>query len=362
MSNVILKGQTDYEIYFSHQADKRNFNRGATKNIGFMAIREKYPEHYKQITFIFNDVDTMPFTNLFSYDTTPGVVKHYYGFKYALGGIVVIKGEDFERTNGYPCYWGWGNEDNGLQDRCIKNNIKIDRTDFYPIGNPNILQLFDGMSRLISKKDPWRYKNDTGKDGLTSITGLVYTIDDESSNFNDNIYSVTNPRIFYINTTQFNTLLAESADDYYKYDLREPSRQIVNPNKLEMVIGNKSSERVNKETIDQMNDWSYIPDPPNLSTNNRRENQDYIQYMKRMNEEAKNEQMGNTVHAGIKSRPANPMYFPPSPQQPYPQPRPHPHFQPQRQHPPPPQPPHRLYRPSPVSGSAGGKPKGMRFM
>ena len=44
-------------------------------------------------------MDTLPFHKIFDYDTTEGTIKHYYGFTYALGGIVVIKGSDFEKTN-----------------------------------------------------------------------------------------------------------------------------------------------------------------------------------------------------------------------------------------------------------------------
>ena len=33
----------DYEIYFSHQLDLRPFNRGAIKNIGFLAMKKNIP-------------------------------------------------------------------------------------------------------------------------------------------------------------------------------------------------------------------------------------------------------------------------------------------------------------------------------
>ena len=79
--SFILENETDYEIYFSHQCDSRQFNRGAMKNIGFLSIKKKYPKHYKNITFIFNDVDTLPFHKIFDYQTTPGTVMHYYGFE-----------------------------------------------------------------------------------------------------------------------------------------------------------------------------------------------------------------------------------------------------------------------------------------
>ena len=70
----ILIDNHDYEIYFSHQYDARSFNRGGTKNIGFLAIKNKYPEKYKDITFVFNDVDTIPFTNIFIFAVVPLII------------------------------------------------------------------------------------------------------------------------------------------------------------------------------------------------------------------------------------------------------------------------------------------------
>jgi Txe/YoeB family toxin of Txe-Axe toxin-antitoxin module len=258
--SFILEDKNDYEILFIHQCDARTFNRGAVKNIGFIAARNKYPEHYKDINFIFNDVDTIPFNKIFDYETTTGVVKHYYGFKYALGGIVVMKGSDFERTNGFPCFWGWGMEDNVLQKRCEHLGIKIDRSVFYNIGSPEILQLFDGISRIISKKDPWRGQHDNGIDGLKTITQLKYTIDDKSDNPNDNIFVVHNEHIKTVNIQTFLTYIPFGAEEYYNYDLREPKRKIIHPDKI--------SET--KKSVVTTTDWTNIPYYP--TSREKREN------------------------------------------------------------------------------------------
>ena len=250
--SYLLEDVPDYEIYFSHQSDKRSFNRGATKNIGFLAIKRKYPNDYKDMSFIFNDVDTMPFNKIFDYDTSEGVIKHYYGFKFTLGGIVVIKGSDFEKINGFPNYWGYGMEDNCLQKRAGVNNLKIDRRHFYSIGSPEILQLFDGISRIISKKDPWRLQNDNGLEGLNTINKLMYSIDTKSSNESDNEFTVNNPQIYIINISYFLTGVSYESEDYYNYDLREPPRKIIHPSKI---------IQTGKTTV-TTDDWTNIPHYP----------------------------------------------------------------------------------------------------
>ena len=176
--------KTDYKIFFAHQQDHRNFNRGAMKNIGFLVVKEKYPNHYKNITLVFNDVDTMPYTkNFLNYDTKTGTVKHFYGYKFALGGIVSIKAGDFEKTNGFPNFWAWGYEDNMLKQRVDKAGLTIDYNQFYPILDGNILQLKDGLERIVSRTEFDKYTTNTA-DGFSDITDLTYNIDDKTGFIN----------------------------------------------------------------------------------------------------------------------------------------------------------------------------------
>ena len=174
-----------YEIYFAHQKDNREFNRGGVKNIGFLAMKEKYPDNYKNITFVFNDVDTVPFKkNFLNFKTTTGKIKHFYGFKFCLGGIVSVTGEDFEKMNGYPNYWGWGFEDNTLQKRADFNKIPIDRSQYYDIGDLHISQLFDSVYRKIGVQNRINSVVDNNLDGLRSLKNLSFEINDNFININ----------------------------------------------------------------------------------------------------------------------------------------------------------------------------------
>jgi len=172
--------KTDYKIYILHQQDERKFNRGAMKNIGYIVVKKLYPNDYKNITLIFNDVDTMPYTkNFLKYDTVPGIVKHFYGHRFALGGIVSITAGDFEKSGGFPNFWAWGYEDNTLKLRVDKVGLNIDYNQFYPIKHGNILHLSDGDIRNVSRTEFDIYKSNTA-DGFADIRDLMYNIDEVS--------------------------------------------------------------------------------------------------------------------------------------------------------------------------------------
>lgn len=201
----------EYRIIYSHQADQRGFNRGAMKNLGFIYARSLYPNDYKNITFVFNDVDIMPYTkNFLNYDTTLGKIKHFYGYTFTLGGIVSVKGADFEKMNGYPNYWAWGYEDNALQNRAKLAGIEIDRSQFYPILDKNILQLKDGITRIVNRSqfdsyvDETKYNNNI--DGVNTISNISMTYDANTE---------------FLNVTNFSTLIPEKPELNKLHDIRD---------------------------------------------------------------------------------------------------------------------------------------------
>lgn len=177
------------EVFFVEQSSKyESFNRGAVKNIGFMAIKEHYPNDYKNMTFVFNDVDTLPYKkNLLNYETVPGTIKHFYGKRFALGGIFSVNGGDFEKIGGFPNYWTWGHEDVVIVKRAEKYFINIDRSIFFELSNPNIIQFNDERTRNVDISTSF-----VDEDSLNTykiIMNLKYTFNENNSLCENNNYS-----------------------------------------------------------------------------------------------------------------------------------------------------------------------------
>lgn len=204
---------TTYKIMYVHQKDTRPFNRGALKNIGFMIVKELYPEDYKTITLVFNDVDTIPNRkNYLQYETTPGKVKHFYGFTFTLGGIVSITGEDFEKVNGFPNFWAWGFEDNALQKRVEAKNIEIDRSQFHHLMDSRILHLNESINRVVNRAEYNRYQFNS-PEGIQHIKNLKYTIDEETQ---------------FAHVTEFSTGIDPDMKSFAVHDLRKTNKPFGN--------------------------------------------------------------------------------------------------------------------------------------
>ena len=219
ITQLLADDPTPYEIYFAHQYDARPFNRGAMKNIGFLAVKDKYPTAYREITFIFHDVDTWPSAKgLVDYATTPGVVKHYYGFKFALGGMFAIKGADFEKSKGFPNFWGWGIEDNVMNERCLAAGLTVDRSTFYEVQDPRIARAFDGFGRIISRKDSLVYKTAT-PDDLNALTDVKWRLN------GNNTYGIANAYMVHIYNFQCAMNFKEQI--YEPIDIRKTKKLIV---------------------------------------------------------------------------------------------------------------------------------------
>ncbi len=172
MTEYLGGDMVNNHICVVHQCDKRPFNRGAMKNIGFLAMKAKYHTHYKDITFIFHDVDSWPRENgMIPYETTDGVVAHYYGYRFALGGMFAIKGKDFEKTGGFPNFWGWGMEDNVMNRRCLDAGLTIDRSCFFLTSDRRIARPFDGYKRTMAKQEIVDYAK-SRFDNMWEIRGI----------------------------------------------------------------------------------------------------------------------------------------------------------------------------------------------
>lgn len=211
--------KSTYYYLFIHQCDERDFCRGGLKNIGFLVVKDIYPESYLDITLIFNDIDTYPSTmNLITdYTTKRGIIKHFYGYNFALGGILSITCHDFEKINGFPNYWGWGFEDNMLNRRALSANIVIDRSQFYRIDDKRIIQINSTPLRTVNKIEFNRYLA-LNEEGIHSIHNLQYTIDDtdtpekdqhitEETGTDPDTDTDTDPddTILFVNVTNFQT-------------------------------------------------------------------------------------------------------------------------------------------------------------
>lgn len=198
------------DVLFVHQNDKRVFNRGALKNIGYIYSCEKYGKsNCDNITFVFHDLDIMPYKSyIIDYDLknviksqiingkmvlNDKIVKHFYGFTHALGGLFSIKGRIFNLIGGFPNLWGWGYEDNCIASKCDLFGVEINRDEFYKIFNDNFIYIHNGSKRVIDKNNV-NFIDYVTKNCIHNIQQLNYVERNNDVNFNKEMIELVNTK------------------------------------------------------------------------------------------------------------------------------------------------------------------------
>ena len=109
-----------------------------------------------------------------------------------------ISKSNFKKINGYSNdFWGWGGEEVDLLNRAVMHNINIDKTNFIPRGENNLLikdpiienkykNIINNFKKIKkTKKDSYLInKNNVYNDGLTNCN---YTILKKEKNDDDKI-------------------------------------------------------------------------------------------------------------------------------------------------------------------------------
>ncbi|XP_075231142.1 beta-1,4-galactosyltransferase 7 isoform X1 [Lycorma delicatula] len=121
----------DHTIYIINQVDQYRFNRASLINVGFIIAISEGCDY-----FVMHDVDLLPLNPLLSYAYPSDGLFHVaspelhprYHYPSFVGGILIVKREDFQRVNGMSNkYWGWGLEDDEFYVRLKEAKLKIIR-------------------------------------------------------------------------------------------------------------------------------------------------------------------------------------------------------------------------------------------
>ncbi|CAG5116163.1 unnamed protein product [Candidula unifasciata] len=133
---LLVKQNVKFSLFVIEQELPGIFNRGMLFNVGFLeALRLDNFD-----CFIFHDVDIIPINdhNLYNCNHEPthfltGVNKFQYKLMYQnmFGGVVAFTLQQFTNINGASnLYFGWGGEDDDLQERVKQKGFTVMRKDF----------------------------------------------------------------------------------------------------------------------------------------------------------------------------------------------------------------------------------------
>lgn len=167
-----------YSVHIIEQAGDAPFNRAMLCNCGFFLS-------YNLADYVcFHDVDYLPVWADYSYSDVPAhLIWHglptAYQYDDFIGAVTMFPKAAFEEVNGFSNeYWGWGEEDEELRERCRIKKLTIKRRQGTYIPLPHQHNGLDaqGYRLPVAQKNQQRYQQrfpDIGhlmkKDGLTNL-------------------------------------------------------------------------------------------------------------------------------------------------------------------------------------------------
>lgn len=129
MHPFLQRQQLQYGIFVVEQSGRHAFNRGKLFNIGFTEAlaRDSY------CCFVFHDVDLLPIDarNVYRCERLPrhlssaiDVFRFVLPYPDLFGGAIAVRAEQFRELNGFSNeFFGWGAEDDDLQQRIRKRGL-----------------------------------------------------------------------------------------------------------------------------------------------------------------------------------------------------------------------------------------------
>jgi hypothetical protein len=176
-TDILKDKDIDAQFYIIHQMNPKEFNRGALKNIGFLEACKSRPDGL----FIFHDVDTTPtYWGSIKYEANKGQFRRpvLNTGPENLGLICSCWKNEFEETNGFPNYWGWGSEDSVLYFRAKNLGIHIDEA--------NAIHYTD--TRYIINLEHYRNAEKQHTDGEKN--GLLLKLEKQTKNSSNGISNI----------------------------------------------------------------------------------------------------------------------------------------------------------------------------
>lgn len=180
--DFLISQNIEHKIYIINQVDQYRFNRASLINVGFLMATADGCDYIAM-----HDVDLLPLNPQLSYAypnsglfhvTSPEFHPRYH-YPNFVGGILIVKKEDFIKVNGMSNkYWGWGLEDDEFFVRLKEASLNITRPTNLTTGIENTFRHIH--DRVWRKRDMAKCYNQkevtTRRDRQTGLKDVKYSV------------------------------------------------------------------------------------------------------------------------------------------------------------------------------------------